>query len=186
MQRAEQEVGQHVGVGLRPLRRDEAADVAVPEPVDRVLVAFPGRVVRRGGQRGGGVGELCHQALVAADHSDDRVQEGEQPLAVRGTVAQRRRPGRDRLLQRLGALHHERVHQAHPVAEPVEDGPLAHARGLGDLLHRDVPRSVRGQEPLRGGQDRAPVAGRVGPLGLSGTNHDDALPVDKWTGGPVR
>ena len=44
MQRAKQQVGHHVGVGIGPLGRDEAADVVVPEPVDRMLVSLFGDV----------------------------------------------------------------------------------------------------------------------------------------------
>jgi len=62
MQRAEQQVGHHVGVGIGPLRRDEAADVVVPEPVDRMLVALPGHVVR------GGALVRCNEQEIAREH----------------------------------------------------------------------------------------------------------------------
>ena len=62
VQRAEHQVGGHAGVDIGPLRREERADVTVPEPVHRVLVpvargTFPGVLLR-----GDGVGELGRAA----------------------------------------------------------------------------------------------------------------------------
>ena len=86
MQGAEHNVSDQVGVDIGSLRGHEGAEVAVPEPVDRVVV-----LVVLGGLRRNGVAEFRHQALVAADHLDDRVQERKQPVPVRGALAERRR-----------------------------------------------------------------------------------------------
>jgi hypothetical protein len=190
MQGAQQDVRDHLGVRVRPLGRDERADVAVPEAVDRMVA--PVAVLRRplaGGSapaRGGRLrraaeGELRQEALVAGDDLDDRIKEGEQALPVGCSRAQRWRPAGHRLGQRLGALDHERRHQPHPAAEPVEDRALADPGRQRDLPDRDVLRPVRRQEFFGGRQDHAPVARRVGALG-PGLAHRDLL---RWTTGPA-
>jgi hypothetical protein len=109
VQGAQQDVRDHLRVHVRPLGRDERGDMAVPEAVDGMVVLVAA-LVCGGRLRRAAEGELCQEALVAADDLDDGVKEGEQALPVGRPRPQRRRPRGHRLRQRLGTLDHERRH----------------------------------------------------------------------------
>ena len=81
---------------------------------------------------------------------------------------QRRRPAQHQVLQLALPLVEEGDGQARPVAEAPVDGPLAHARLAGDVVHRHAVDAVLGDQPLGRLEHQLPVTGRVSALADGG------------------
>lgn len=137
MHGAEHEMGDQIGIGTGTVSRDEGADVTVPEPVDGMLVP-----ILDGGSPGGQVGEagagkFGHEALVAAYHLDDRVQEGQGAGTVIATAGS---PAKLDFLGGLGAdvtVNHRQADWADQVRKAAPGGIDVALEAVGGEMLRD-------------------------------------------------
>jgi hypothetical protein len=90
---------------------------------------------------------------------------GDQAVQRGRARAQRGRAGKDELLERPFGIIEERPEDAGPGPEPAEHRPLAQPGPLGQPVHGQLVRAVRGQHLAGGGQQEPPVARGVGAFG---------------------
>jgi hypothetical protein len=161
-----------VGDQRRGDRRQQGVGQVGGVEVGIQLVEEVGQVVAVGavgtgpvpGQRRAGLGQQ-HQVELRDHQLGQGVEEGPDALARWRPRPQRRRTVEDVLLELEQPVVEEGEHQAGPVAEPAVDGAHPHAGGPGHLVQRQPVGAALGEDPGRGVEDLAAVAGGVGALG---------------------
>ena len=91
----------------------------------------------------------------------ERIDEGEQTLAIGGARTERRWAVQHRVLELAFTMVEQRHGQPRAIPEAMEDRALPHPGGAGDLLHGHAGDALLGEQPLCRVDDARPVAGGV-------------------------
>jgi len=160
-QGGEQHVGDVVKLSFRSRVRHQSAHV---QPVH----GFGHRAPDASGSAQLGVEQ---QIAVGFETVEHRRAKGGQARSRSSARTERRWPTQDRVLQLALTVVEDRQRERRPVPEAAKQRSLAHSGLRGDRLHRRAAHPLRGEHPLRGGEDAQSIPGRVGTLGRDRRDH---------------
>jgi hypothetical protein len=156
-------VSERLGIRAGADLGQQQRGVLVPARIRACEVAAPRASAVRGDQE---VGVLDGEV-------EDRVEEGAETLSRGGSRPERRLAVDDGLLELALTVVQQRKREPGAVAEAVEDGSLADARGARDLLHRHVRHAALGEQAPRRGEDLLAVARGVRAFAARGAEHGE-------------